>query len=236
MIKLGLKNYFKSLIYIFIPILCYGIGILISIAVECGVNQVDFITSFKRVFNVFVESSKSPINFSSMVAIILGISVLFGYFITRTIIRRKIAKRDLRTGIIMYVFDLIVVAASLWLIGYISTLWNIGALLTSLVTLLIYGAIALVEAYLAHYKKGLKLIDVVNMKNILLLYLVSIILYCITSGLCYLLKAFVNNFVYTFIQIPLYLISLAVIEFNAESYVIQYIKENKKDIEKNGSV
>ncbi|MDE5616259.1 MAG: hypothetical protein K2I78_00555, partial [Clostridia bacterium] len=89
-----------------------------------------------------------------------------GYFLTKWLVRREIAKRALWKYFLVSFIDSLLsatlVAACLWIL----TLWKASIFISTLVSMLLFGFIELFEAYIAHAWKKVNIKKIINLKNI----------------------------------------------------------------------
>ncbi len=154
---------------------------------------------------------------------ILGL--LCGFILTKFLIRRNIAKRNIFKMIISTTVDSIftigITAITLWL----TTLWAPNLIIISVLGIVLFGFVALLEAYLIHGYKKLPFKQVVNVKNFFTLLIADLLIYAISFAISAIIIAITNAFVGVFIALPLLIVGIIVISLNAEAYV-------KKEAEK----
>lgn len=141
-----------------------------------------------------------------------------GYFLTSWLVRRNIAKRSLWKFIVTGIVDSLLMscftALSLWL----STLWEPGALIATVLSALLLGLVQLTEAYLVYARRKVKLKKIIGVKNILSLFLVNLAIFTIAALITVIAVAITNPLVGLFLGIPLFIIAFIVMGLNAETY------------------
>lgn len=157
--------------------------------------------------------------------IIVAISIVAGYFIVKAQIRSKIAKRAFWKVAIVAVADCIISLAlfvlNVWLLG----LWTPGVAISSIISFLIMGAVALFEAYLVHGYKKVAVKEVVTTKNVGLLALTNIVIYLIWFAFTAVITLLLNKFAGIAIGLVLFEIAGIVMNLNAESFVKGYAEK-----------
>lgn len=292
MIKLGLKNYFKSYKYFFVPLGALSLGIVIGLSVMIpmlwgavkefvsGVAEVVGNTSFHwedvkgAVLSSFeglpwadlqavadkvgtaeywqellrdcatvafgdlssAEAEITALAEKAMTTIVGGtvlcvfftiVGALVGYYVTRSMIRNDVADRSFLKSILSTIIDtvinLTIIAAGVALIAK----FNKFAIYSSLLTIIVYGAAAFLEAYFVHGYKKVPFKEVMQIKNFFLLALLMVIEVAIMAVLYSLLKVITNDLVALFAGFSVVVITFSCLQLNAEAYV----KKMAEDLE-----
>lgn len=291
MILNSLKNFFKCLAYVLVPLGCLFIGVLFGVNAAFGiiteqiiyirdevvklipvaVENVDELWGFvlssvreltwKSPFDVvrtildgewlvgkisgFVGlTSEQSVQFLSDVQIllqtvaselILAVGVFFalivlsaiaGYFVTNLFVRSSTVKRGFWKFLAMSLLDALFSATLIAFTTWILTVWKPGALISSLISVLVFGFVSLIEAYLIHGRGKIPFRRAVNFKNCLLLYLSHIIITVSAFVLLFLVFLATNVFVGIAVGYSILIIALLVININAESYIVELTKQN----------
>ena len=111
--------------------------------------------------------------------------------------------------------------------AWLYTLWKYSIFISVFFAFIIFGAIALFEEYIIHGRKKVNRADIVNVKNIVKLFVVDILILAITALLVMLLILITNLYVGIFVGIALVQIAFVVIGINAESYVVELVAKNQ---------
>ena len=153
-----------------------------------------------------------------------------GYFLTKWLVRREIARRALwKYFLISFIDSLLsatLVAGCLWLL----TLWKASIFISTLVSLIMFGFIELFEAYIAHAWKKVSIKKIINFKNISGLFCSNLLIFIIAAVMLSIVIAITNVLVGIFVGIALMEIAFIVIGLNAESYVKSVAASEIKDI------
>lgn len=181
-----------------------------------------YTAQFTTVINAFTTDL---VSYFAAFIVFLVLGLIGGYFLTRWLVRRNIARRSLWKYLLNAFIDSLLtatlVALSVWLIQ----VWKPGALISSLVSILLFGFISLFEAYVVHAWKKVDIKQVVNAKNIFKLFATDLIIF-VLAWVCVLLAIVLTNpIVGIVIGIVLMEIAFIVIGLNAEAYV-KSVSEN----------
>ena len=166
---------------------------------------------------------------SGTVAFIVWTVVGFvgGYFLTRFLVRRNIAKRALwKFLLVSFVGSLLsatLVATCLVMIAAL----KLGALWSFILTLMLTGFVSLFEAYIVHGNKQIKPVEIINVFNIARLFLSDLLILTVALLISAAVSSVLKGPVSLFVWVPLIEIALIVISMNAESYV-KSVAEKKK--------
>ena len=142
-----------------------------------------------------------------------------GYFFTKCLIRRAIAKRAIWKYFLISFIDSLLSATLVALCLLILKLWKPGVIISSFISMLLFGAIQLFEAYVVHAWKKVDIKQVISVKNIAKLCLSNVLIFLLAAAFVGIVILITNVLVGLFVGIALLEISFIVIGLNAESYV-----------------
>ena len=175
--------------------------------------------------NAVVNAVSGYIKYIVIFVICAIFGFISGFFLTKFLIRRNIAKRNFWKFVLVTMLDSILTIGVATLSMWLTLLWKPSIIFTSLVGIIIYGFISLFEAYIIHGYKKIPLKQVVNIKNSFLLFISNILIYIISFTISSFVIAITNAFVGVFIALPLVIVGIIVISLNAEAYI-------KKEVDK----
>lgn len=144
--------------------------------------------------------------------IVAGIAA--GFFLTKFLVRRNMAKRAFWKYFLVSAIDSLLVA-----VAGLYTLWRPSVFISTFVWLFICGVIALIEAYAVHGYKKIGWKKVINAKNAALLLATNLIIFILAWVVTVITVVITNGAVGLFVGFALFEIALIVISMNAESYV-----------------
>lgn len=169
------------------------------------------------------EAVNSAINgiglFAAILIVWTIIGLLGGFFLTKFLVRRNMARRSLWKFILASVLDSVLAVALIFVSVWLEALYSAAGIIAGILSLVLLGFVSLTEAYLVHGRKKVPLKQAVSIKNILKLLLVDIIIIIITLLLSVIAFAVSNSAIGAFICLPLIEIALIVMSLNAEAYV-----------------
>lgn len=161
--------------------------------------------------------------FTPLGTLVLGL--IGGYLLTRWLVRRNIARRSLWKYLLNAFIDSLLTATLVALCVWLIQVWKPNALISSLISILLFGFISLFEAYVIHAWKKVDIRKVVNAKNIFKLFATDLIIF-VLAWVCVLLAIALTNLIAGIvIGIVLMEIAFIVIGLNAEAYV-KSVSEN----------
>lgn len=157
-------------------------------------------------------------------AFLSSLGLLGAFLLTRALVKRTIARQAWWKNLLSALFDLLFTvltsAAFLWL----GKLWPPSVFISGVVLPLLYGAAALLKAYVLYGRKKTPLKKIVNLKNTGLLLLTNFLVFLLASASVVLALLLTGGFVGAFLSIPFIFIGLSVILYNAEAYVKQAVE------------
>lgn len=292
MIKNSFKNFFKNLVYIFVPMGIFYFGALLTIFyfsrnflinvtdagnelityinanastseiaikdfIDYAINQINWnnniyevikeiinknwinntINGFLNTLNVSSSGLTAEINsiinvFSLSVKnalylsiCSLGIFIFLSTILTRYILSKETINQTFKEKILGYIIKPIVSLIMITLILFINSLIGGYALIILLIYLILDAYFSLFTSWFIYKNKGLKLKEVMNIKNTSKSLLSTFLIIGFTI-LIALIFAYINLNVGILITIPLVIYSLNIISINSESYVKNLV--NKK--------
>lgn len=167
----------------------------------------------------------------AMFFVCLVLGIIGGYFLAKWLIRRNIARREILKFILQTIADSVIMVLMFVLLGWLYSLWKPSPIIAGLLLILLFGCLALFEAYLVHGYKKVKLKNIINFKNIVQLFLSYVIIYCLALAFTTIIFLITNALVGLFVAIPLLLIASIVISLSAEAYVKEYSKSKEETSE-----
>ena len=169
--------------------------------------------------NAVVNAISGYIKYIVIFVICAIFGFISGFFLTKFLIRRNIAKRNFWKFVLVTMLDSVLTIGVATLSMWLTLLWKPSIIFTSLVGIIIYGFISLFEAYIIHGYKKIPLKQVVNIKNSFLLFISNLLIYIISFTRSSFVIAITNAFVGIFIALPLVIVGIIVISLNAEAYI-----------------
>ncbi len=161
----------------------------------------------------------SVIKYIVILCVFIAIGFVVGYFFTKWIIRRDIAKRRFGMFAVKAVTGGILTAAITALCMWLATLWSYSVYISAPISFLLAAFVILTEAYVVHGYKKIPFGKIVNIKNAAKLFLSDLIIFAFTVVFIILIMLITNTMVAIFVAIGFIDITLAVLDMNAESYV-----------------
>ena len=170
------------------------------------------------------ESADGIVRQALVTGVLAALGLACGLFLTQWMVRREIARRGFRKLLPGMLFDAVFATLLLIVCTRISVKpgWGFAA---ALAALLLFGAAALMEAYLLHGRKVLPFRSVVTLKNSCKLLVSNAAIYVMTAAIVAAVGGVLNEIAGLCIALPLFGIAFFVIGMNAESYVIGKVKE-----------
>ena len=149
--------------------------------------------------NAVVNAVSGYIKYIVIFVICAIFGFISGFFLTKFLIRRNIAKRNFWKFVLVTMLDSVLTIGVATLSMWLTLLWKPSIIFTSLVGIIIYGFISLFEAYIIHGYKKIPLKQVVNIKNSFLLFISNLLIYIISFTISSFVIAITNAFVGIFI-------------------------------------
>lgn len=199
---------------------------------DAGFNEAqlgEIINGVIKINDNFIKTTYAQI--SIFVVCITSIS-LIGYLLTKIVIQmRSVQNNNILRFIICYILN----AASMVLIYFLLllvlvNLQGVGMVFSLIAIFIMLLLLTLIIAMLCYKTKEIKLFDILNIKNILSLFLSGLIIHAISFAVFGIVLIFSDLFA-IFISIPLFLITTIIIENIVVNYITRF--KNKEIITNN---
>lgn len=158
-------------------------------------------------------------SYFATLVIFVFLGFLLGYFLLKIFIRRNMARRAFWKYLLISLTDSLITASLVAVSVYLLSLWQPSVFISTSVSLLLFGFISLLEAYIVHGLGKVEFRRVVNFKNILRLIATNLLIFAAAAAMVALLTALTNTFVGIFVGVSLLEIAFIVVGMNAEAYV-----------------
>ena len=158
-------------------------------------------------------------SYFATLVIFVFLGFLLGYFLLKIFIRRNMARRAFWKYLLISLTDSLITASLVAVSVYLLSLWQPSVFISTSVSLLLFGFISLLEAYIVHGLGKVEFKSVVNFKNILRLIATNLLIFAAAAAMVALLTALTNTFVGIFVGVSLLEIAFIVVGMNAEAYV-----------------
>ncbi len=155
----------------------------------------------------------------------VGVGILLGYFVTGAFVRSRTIRRGWKKSLLNSLVDTVLSSTLISFVVWFMALLNPGAVASTIVTVLLYGFVGLIEAYCLFGQGKLPFFAVVNLKNCLLLLVAEVLIYVTTIYLIVFVAILAGKLVALAVGLSIALIALFVINLNAEYYVVMLVKK-----------
>ena len=186
-----------------------------------NVSSSGLTNEINSIINVFSLSVKNALYLSISS---LGIFIFLSTILTRYILSKETINQTFKEKILGYIIKPIVSLIMITLILFINSLIGGYALIILLIYLILDAYFSLFTSWFIYKNKGLKLKEVMNIKNTSK-SLISTFLIIIFTILIALIFAYINLNIGILITIPLVIYSLNIISINSESYVKNLVNQ-----------
>ncbi len=293
MIKNSLKNYFKCLAHVFVPLGCLFLGVLFGLNHFFGVlsAQTSYLSEeivriipeveadFDEIWSYILASARElsweqPFEtvkllldgnwLAEKIAAVTGmtaeqynkflldvqtvlenvgneliggavifvvfvvLSIWLGFFVTNLFVRRTTVKRGFLKFVAVTLLDSFLSATLIAFTTWILSLWSWGGVFSSVVSLLVFGFVALLEAYVIHGGRKIAFFKVVNLKNCCLLLFSQLIIFVISLVIILLFFLVTNALAALAVGLSVFVIAMLVSGVNAESYVVHIMRQEQE--------
>jgi hypothetical protein len=156
------------------------------------------------------------------------IGLVIGFFVVKILVRKELT--EVKTGkLILYaLLDSLFWGVFLTLITFINPLSKVVSIILMIIYVISLMFICLLEGYLFYGIKKVKFKEVMKIKNVLKLYLIALIIIAICASIVAILFLIFHPVIALYVSFPFVEIAIAAISLNAESYVVEFVNQNKE--------
>ena len=147
------------------------------------------------------------------------LGLLAGFWITKKLIRKEIARRSLWKYILVTAADSILLALITYISARIFRVWTPGGFIAVAISALVFGFVNLLEAYLVQACGKVRFRKAVSIKNICFLFIGFLAVFSIAALFSALAVSLFGNVVGVAVAFPVIEIAIIVNGLNAESYM-----------------
>lgn len=201
-----------------------------SSAVLSDVNKIigdaeEYIAQVTNEINIFIDTLKI---YAIVVAVFVLVAFIAGFFLTKWMIRRDIAKRTIKKFIVSTLCGSVLSAACAGLGIWLSIAWSGGIYVTVVVAFLLATVFSLLNAYITYGYKKVAFNKIVNVKNIIKLILSDVIIFVFGIIIAIIISLITNIAVGVFVAIGLIAVTVSVMEMTADSYVKELTERSEQ--------
>ena len=194
---------------------------------NAGVNSYEGLTDSVRVeIGEAVDQCAAQLTGSMYLFVLLAwLGLAAGYFITRWQIRRDLARRSFWKLLMVSAVNALLGATVVAFCTRMLAISGANAVLSLLISLVLWGFISLFEAYLVHGFRKVNIRKTVNFKTVGLLLLTNLLILSIAVGIATLISWITNRIVGIFVGISTVEIAYIVSNLNAEAFIKELAAE-----------
>ncbi len=195
---------------------------------HCLSSLITDYSSYSIDIKIYVNDAlRQMMKYFIILILCVSLGLFSGYFLCRVLLRSKIAKRALWKFFMIFLIDSILSITIISLCLYFIKLWIPNVLLATFISTLLYSYLSLFEAYIVHAWKKTNILKILNFRNAFQLLLSNLIIYFFTTCIIGIIVLITNFLFGLVIGIALMEIGFIIISLNAESYVKEFVLQEK---------
>ena len=169
--------------------------------------------------------SKTMVIWNYIAMSIIILHIILAYLITNSLLRKKLCPRSIKRFIIVLIVKRIIDLVVINSIALLMTKYDVIAIISFIVSLILNTILTLFLAYLSQHQKNdnIKVYNVINHKTIPLSLIMSILITSL-AFVIYILLVYLIGVFALIIALPLLLYSFIITNLTPETYVINYKK------------
>ena len=158
--------------------------------------------------------------------VILVLGIVVGFLVTRMQVRHDIASLGYHHPwrfILRLVLDILILVGNIVLIIWLNSIWNTAAMWAVIIgVILLYAIVTIFKAYFVYGLGYVSLAKALNLREILAIIIADVVILALGIALIALLFYLVNMIVAIIVGIPFLLLTIIVMDLNADSYMKKY--------------
>ena len=169
--------------------------------------------------------SKTMVIWNYIAMSIIILHIILAYLITNSLLRKKLCPRSIKRFIIVLIVKKIIDLVVINSIALLMTKYDVIAIISFIVSLILNTILTLFLAYLSQHQKNdnIKVYNVINHKTIPVSLIMSILITSL-AFIIYILLVYLIGVFALIIALPLLLYSFIITNLTPETYVINYKK------------
>ena len=157
------------------------------------------------------------------------IGLVVGFLVLKILVRKELTKVKVGKLILFAVLDSLFWGAIIMLLTFLTSSNKVVSIIVMIVFIISLMFICLLEGYLFYGIKKVKFKEVMKVRNVLTLYLISLIIIAIAASTVAILFLIFNPIIAIYIGFPFVEIAIASISLIAESYVVELVEKNNPE-------
>ena len=157
------------------------------------------------------------------------IGLVVGFLVLKILVRKELTKVKVGKLILFAVLDSLFWGAIIMLLTFLTSSNKVVSIIVMIVFIISLMFICLLEGYLFYGIKKVKFKEAMKVRNVLTLYLISLIIIAIAASIVALLFLIFNPVIAIYIGFPFVEIAIASISLIAESYVVELVEKNNPE-------
>lgn len=185
--------------------------------------------NFEELTNLATQTVGSIVLYVVLFFVMILLGIVIGIFVVKLLLRKELTRVRIGKLILFTVLDALFWLALIIIFNLLSAIASWVAIVLLVIFILSFVFLCLLEGYLFYARKKVPFTKVVNIKNVLKLYLIEIMIFAITASISVILILVFKIFVGFFIALPIIEIGIIASSLEAENYVVNLVDESTTD-------
>lgn len=185
--------------------------------------------NFEELTNLAAQTVGSIVLYVVLFFVMILLGIVIGIFVVKLLLRKELTRVRIGKLILFTVLDALFWLALIIIFNLLSAIASWVAIVLLVIFILSFAFLCLLEGYLFYARKKVPFTKVVNIKNVLKLYLIEIMIFAITASISVILILVFKIFVGFFIALPIIEIGIIASSLEAENYVVNLVDESTTD-------
>ena len=181
--------------------------------------------SFEQISSVIAIAIASIVLFAVIFIVMIIVGIVVGIFVVKLLLRKELTRVKVGKLIVVTLLDTLFWLVLIVLFNLLSSIAAWVAIVMTILVVLGFMFICLIEAFLFYGRKKVPFKKVVNIKNVLKLYAIELMVFAVTASVSVILVLLFKFFVGFYLALPIIEIGIIANSLEAENYVVNMVDE-----------
>ena len=179
--------------------------------------------NFDQIADLVGSTIASIVTYVILFFVMILLGIVVGIFVVKLLLRKELTRVKIGKLMLFTLFDTLFWLVLIILFNLLSSIASWISIILLVLVIVGFMFICLIEGYLFYARKKIPFKQVVNIKNVLKLYVIELIIFAITASVSVLLIVLFKFFIGFYIALPIIEIGIIANGLEAENYVVNMV-------------
>ena len=181
--------------------------------------------NFDEIANLVATTIASVVTYVVIFFVMILLGIVTGIFVVKLLLRKELTRVKIGKLILFTLIDTLFWLVLIILLNLLSSIASWVSVILLILVILGFMFICLIEGYLFYARKKIPFKKVVNIKNVLKLYVIELLVFAMTTSVSVILVLIFKFFVGFYLALPIIEIGIIANSLEAENYVVNMVDE-----------